>query len=184
MCPACCAAILETFRWNVSNGLFLSRDWRTRHAVSLRNISKNPNNQISKAKNKTVLKRCSPKMLIQPSESDKRFCSHCRDRLCRVRRFMSRYIPLKTFHRNVSKIKELQAGHRAERSCSLRPRKAIAFLTHLLRAPRAWRREFRRLRTATQRATRPLRTPRQLCSVGSALWGNNYKIALFPHDGF
>ena len=30
-----------------------------------------------------------------------------------------------------------QAGHRAERSCSLRPRKAVAFLTHLLRAPRS-----------------------------------------------
>ncbi len=58
----------------------------------------------------------------------------CRDTACRVRRFISRYIPLKTFHRNVSKIKELQAGHRAERSCSLRPRKAVAFLTHLPRA--------------------------------------------------
>ena len=95
----------------------------------------------------------------------------CRDTACRVRRFISRYIPLKTFHRNVSKIKELQAGHRAERSCSLRPRKAIAFLTHLLRAPRAWRREFRRLRTATQEATRLLRTSRQLRSVGSAFSG-------------
>ena len=42
-----------------------------------------------------------------------------------------------------------QAGHRAERSCSLRPRKAAAFLTHLPRAPEAWRREFRCLRTAT-----------------------------------
>ena len=46
-------------------------------------------------------------------------------------------IPLETFHRNVSKIKAQQAGHRAERSCSLRPRKAIAFLTHLLRVPRS-----------------------------------------------
>ena len=43
--------------------------------------------------------------------------------------------PLKTFHRNVSKIRAQQTGHRAERSCSLRPRKAVAFLTHLLRAP-------------------------------------------------
>ena len=76
-------------------------------------------------------------MLIQPSKSDKRFCSHCRDRLCRVRRFISKYIPLKTFHRNVSKIKKQQPAHRAERSCSLRPRKAVAFLTHLLRVPRS-----------------------------------------------
>ncbi len=49
--------------------------------------------------------------------------------------FVARKIPLETFHRNVSKVAVLQAGHRAERSCSLRPRKAIAFLTHLLRVP-------------------------------------------------
>ena len=59
----------------------------------------------------------------------------CRDTACRVRQFVSGEIPLKTFHRNVFKIKVQQAGHRAERSCSLRPRKAVAFLTHLLRAP-------------------------------------------------
>ena len=39
------------------------------------------------------------------------------------------------FHRNIFKISVLQAGNRVERSCSLRPRKAVAFLTHLLRAP-------------------------------------------------
>ena len=44
---------------------------------------------------------------------------------------------MKTFHRNVSKIKKEQPAHRAERSCSLRPRKAVAFLTHLLRAPKS-----------------------------------------------
>ena len=99
-------------------------------------------------------------------------------------RFVSRKIPLKTFHRNVSKIKKQQPAHRAERSCSLRPRKAVAFLTHLLRAPKAWRRGFRRLRTATQRAARPLRTPRQLRSVGSALWGNSSETFSFPHDTF
>ena len=64
---------------------------------------------------------------------------------------------MKTFRRNVFKAAPQQTGHGAERSCSLRPRKAVAFLTHLPRAPEAWRREFRRLRTATQRATRPLR---------------------------
>ena len=46
-------------------------------------------------------------------------------------------ISLKTFHRNVFKTPVQQAGHRAERSCSLRPRKAVAFLTHLLRAPKS-----------------------------------------------
>ena len=51
--------------------------------------------------------------------------------------FVARKIPLETFHRNVSKVAVLQAGHRAERSCSLRPRKAVAFLTHLLRAPKS-----------------------------------------------
>ena len=71
--------------------------------------------------------------------------------------FAARKIPLKTFHRNVFKTTAQQMGHRAERSCSLRPRKAVAFLTHLLRAPEAWRREFRCLRTATQEASRPLR---------------------------
>ena len=45
--------------------------------------------------------------------------------------------PLKTFHRNVFKISALQTGHRAERSCSLRPRKAVAFLTHLRPVPRS-----------------------------------------------
>ena len=49
--------------------------------------------------------------------------------------FVARKIPLETFHRNVFKTPVQQAGHRAERSCSLRPRKAVAFLTHLLRAP-------------------------------------------------
>ena len=43
--------------------------------------------------------------------------------------------PLKMFHRNVFKTPIQQTAHRAERSCSLRPRKAVAFLTHLLRAP-------------------------------------------------
>ena len=49
--------------------------------------------------------------------------------------FFVRDIPLKTFHRNIFKVAIQQAGNRAERSCSLRPRKAIAFLTHFLRAP-------------------------------------------------
>ena len=44
---------------------------------------------------------------------------------------------MKTFRRNVSKFKVQQAGHRAERSCSLRPRKAVAFLTHLRPVPRS-----------------------------------------------
>ena len=54
--------------------------------------------------------------------------------------FAAKKKSLQTFHRNVSKIKKQQPAHRAERSCSLRPRKAVAFLTHLLRAPKAWRR--------------------------------------------
>ena len=66
------------------------------------------------------------------------FCSmSCRDTARRVRQFQQRDIPLETFHRNVSKIKALQTANRAERSCSLRPRKAVAFLTHLLRAPKS-----------------------------------------------
>ena len=44
---------------------------------------------------------------------------------------------MKTFRRNVSKIKVQQAGHRAERSCSLCPRKAVAFLTPLRPVPRS-----------------------------------------------
>ena len=82
--------------------------------------------------------------------------------------------PLKTFRRNVFKISALQTGHRAERSCSLRPRKAVAFLTHLPRAPEARRREFRCLRTATQEAPRLLRTSRQLRSAGAAFSGKPF----------
>jgi len=98
--------------------------------------------------------------------------------------FAAKKKSLQTFHRNVCKITAQQPAHRAERSCSLRPRKAVAFLTHLLRAPKAWRRGFRRLRTATQRAARPLRTPRQLRSVGSALWGNSSETFSLLHDTF
>ncbi len=36
LCPACCYMILKTFRQNVFNGNPLSRNRRTRHAVSLR----------------------------------------------------------------------------------------------------------------------------------------------------
>ena len=35
LCPACCYMILKTFRQNVFNGIPLSRNRRTRHAVSL-----------------------------------------------------------------------------------------------------------------------------------------------------
>ena len=104
----------------------------------------------------------------------KKYRAGCRDTACRVRCFVSRVIPLETFHRNVSKITVQQAGHRAERSCSLRPRKAVAFLTHLPRAPEAWRREFRCLRTATQEAPRLLRTSRQLRSAGAAFSGKPF----------
>ena len=87
----------------------------------------------------------------------------CRDTACRVRRFMSRYIPLKTFHRNVSKIKELQTAHKGGAVLFAPPSKSCRF-SHPPSpcAQKHERREFRRLRTATQRATRPLRTPRQL----------------------
>ena len=49
----------------------------------------------------------------------------------------SRKDALETFHRNVSNIMIQQTEHRAERSCSLRPRKAVAFLTHLRPAPKS-----------------------------------------------
>ena len=65
------------------------------------------------------------------------FVRPCRETACRVRRFRERNIPLQTFRRNICKIMIQQTGHRAERSCSLRPRKAVAFLTHLLRVPRS-----------------------------------------------
>ncbi len=37
----CCYVILETFRWNVSNGISLCRNRRTRHAVSLQRVLRN-----------------------------------------------------------------------------------------------------------------------------------------------
>ncbi len=51
----------------------------------------------------------------------------CRDTACRVRRFMSRYIPLKTFHRNVSKIKELQTAHKGGAVLFAPPSKSYRF---------------------------------------------------------
>ena len=82
---------------------------------------------------------CCPIRLIQLSAVGEVFCALwlCRDTACRVRRFQKGEMPLKTFHRNVFKTSAQQTGNRAERSCSLRPRKAVAFLTHLLRAPKS-----------------------------------------------
>ena len=82
--------------------------------------------------------------------------------------FVSTHIPLKTFRRNVSKIMIQQTGHRAERSCSLRPRKAVAFLTHLLRVPRSMGTGISLSADSDLEGTCPLRTPRQLRSAGAA----------------
>ena len=108
----------------------------------------------------------------------------CRDTACRVRRFASGHIPLETFHRNVSKVAVLQAGHRAERSCSLRPRKAIAFLTHLRPVPGSMGTGISPSADGDLEGTCPLRTPRQLCSVGSAFSGTRMRCVLSLHDDF
>ena len=89
-----------------------------------------------RAKTKRFQNRC-PIRLLQLSTAGEVFCVYYRDTACRVRQLCQGEIPLKTFHRNVFKIRIQQMGHRAERSCSLRPRKAVAFLTHLLRVPRS-----------------------------------------------
>ena len=83
--------------------------------------------------------------------------------------------PLKTFRRNVSKTKKQQAGRRAERSCSLRPRKAVAFLTHLLRAPEARAQGISLSADSDLEGTCPLRTPRQLRSAGAAFSGTVFQ---------
>ena len=54
--------------------------------------------------------------------------------------FVAKKKSLKTFHRNVSKIKKQQPAHRAERSCSLRPRKASLFSPTCSVCPEAWAR--------------------------------------------
>ena len=51
----------------------------------------------------------------------------CRDRLRRVRKFVSRHIPLKTFHRNVSKIIVLQTAHKGGAVLFAPPSKSCRF---------------------------------------------------------
>ena len=81
-------------------------------------------------------------------------------------------IPLKTFHWNIFKITAQQTGHRAERSCSLRPRKAVfSFL-------------FRANESDTAR-----RVPTNLHLASCAqleqpFRGNRSELVLFLHDGF
>ena len=50
-----------------------------------------------------------------------------RDTACRVRRFRERNIPLETFHRNVSKIKKQQAGHKGGAVLFAPPSKSCRF---------------------------------------------------------
>jgi hypothetical protein len=45
--------------------------------------------------------------------------------------------------------KDACEGNKGKRSCSLPLKNAVAFFYPFLRAPKGWRREFRRLRTAT-----------------------------------
>ena len=51
----------------------------------------------------------------------------CRGRLCRVRKFVSRHIPLKTFHRNVSKMPSIQAAHKGGAVLFAPPPKSCRF---------------------------------------------------------
>ncbi len=135
-----------------------------------------------RAKTKRFQNRC-PIRLLQLSAAGEVFCVYCRDTACRVRQLCQGEIPLKTFHRNVFKIRIQQMGHRAERSCSLRPRKAVAFLTHLLRVPRSMGTGISPSADGDLEGTCPLRTPRQLCSVGSALQSNpSEKFSVFPKN--
>ena len=53
------------------------------------------------------------------------------------------------FHWNIFKTKLLIKANKGKRSCSLPLKNAVAFFHPFLRAPEIWRREFRRLRTAT-----------------------------------
>ena len=103
LCPACSTATLETFRWNVSNGMCPDANLRTRHAVSLQKIAG------------CFLCRWESVCNFPPG--------HCKNQA----------FPL-WFHTGSGLVRS--------------PQKAIAFCP-FLRAPEAWRREFRCLRTAT-----------------------------------
>ena len=86
--------------------------------------------------------------------------------------FASGHIPLKTFRRNVSKIKAQQAGHRAERSCSLRPRKAVfLFLFRANESDTA-----RRVPTSLHLAS--------CAQLDQPFRGQFFKIFSLLHDGF
>ena len=98
------------------------------------------------------------------------FCVCCGEPLFRRTKH---HIPLQTFRRNVCKIIVLQAGHRRSglvRSAS----KAVAFLTHLLRAPKSKGAGSFAVCGQRLRGHVPLRTPRQLRSAGAAFSGQQF----------
>ena len=57
---------------------------------------------------------------------------------------------LKMFHRNIFKGYIFHHWNKGKRSCPLPLEKAVAFSHPIPRAPKGWRRVFRRLRTATR----------------------------------
>ena len=137
LCPACSSLILETFRWNVFNGIYL--DINRGHGTTC------PYNE-----NKTSCQIRSVESAFSGNIVSRLFCfwllifGYWDFLICFVgtRRAVSAN-PEKGITRwkhstgMFPKLQHSKRDTRTERSCSLRPRKAVAFLTHLLRAPKS-----------------------------------------------
>ena len=94
---------------------------RTRHAVSLQNTK-------SIVQKQNDFRTVAPKRLLQLSAAGEVFGGYVRrDTACRVRQFQKGEIPLKTFHRNVFKIRAQQAGHKGGAVLFAPPSKSCRF---------------------------------------------------------
>ena len=112
--------------------------------------------------------------LLQLSAAGEVFRALCRDTACRVRCFCSKENPVENIPPECFQNQGVTSGTQGGAVLFAPPSKSCRF-SHPP-APCAQKHghgEFRCLRTATQEAPRLLRTSRQLCSVGSALRGND-----------
>ena len=82
-----------------------------------------------------------------------------------------------------SKSRNSKRDTRAERSCSLRPRKAVAFLTHLFRVPRSMGTGISLSADSDSEGCSPSENTSPAALSWSSLFGQTVlKLFLFPHD--
>ena len=136
-------------------------------------------NKNHRAKTKRFYNRCPEKA----APAERSFWYICRNRLCRVRQFSQQ--------RKRKLASPERGGGRRSRSegfyCKIEVSEP---LRHFVTPPLSGEANFSPFLLhaiyghGTPCPYNGRKTLCQLCSVGSALWGNNYKIALFPHDVF